>query len=118
MFDSRVFYNLALSLAGRGELDSAILYLEEAGKNDPGLSEGRTNLGSAYFTKKDYPQAIEALEQARKLSPESEIVLFNLALSYYSTGDKINARKVVEERVRLHPSFTPSLQLLETLKSE
>jgi len=118
VFDSRVFYNLALSLAGRGEIDSAIVYLEEAVKNDPGLSEGWTNLGSAYFTKKDYPQAIEALEQARKLSPESEIVLFNLALSYYSTGDKINARKVVEECVRLHPSFTPSLQLLETLKSE
>lgn len=118
VFDSRVFYNLALSLAGRGEIDSAIVYLEEAVKNDPGLSEGWTNLGSAYFTKKDFPQAIKAFEQARKLSPESEIVLFNLALSYYSIGDKVNARKNAEECVRLHPSFTPSVQLLESLNSE
>lgn len=118
VFDSRVYYNLALAHAGRGEIDSAIVYLEAAVESDPGLSEGWTNLGSAYFTKKEYPQAIEALEQARKLSPESEIVLFNLALSYYSIGDKANARKIAEECVRLKPSFTPSLQLLETLNSE
>ncbi len=117
VFESRVFYNLALAQAGRGEIDSAIVYLQEAVKSDPGLSEGWTNLGSALYTKGKYLEAIEAFEQARRLTPESEVILFNLALSYFAAGDRGKAEEIAGECVRLYPAFTPAKQLLDSINS-
>ncbi len=118
VFESRVHYNLALAQAGRGEIDSAIVYLQEAVNSDPGLSEGWTNLGSAFYTKGKYVEAIEAFEQARRLTPESEVILFNLALSYFASGNRGKSAEIAGECVRLYPAFTPVKQLLDSLTSD
>ncbi len=115
LFESRVYYNLGLAKANLGLIDTAIVYLRQSVENDPGLAEGWTNLGSAYFAQKDYSSAIAAFEQARRLTPESEIVLFNLAISYSALGNLTAARSVAEECARLHPEFGPAQQLIKTI---
>ncbi len=117
VFESRVYYNLALAQAGRGEIDSAIVYLKQVVKSDPGLSEGWTNLGSALYTKGDYVRAIDAFERARQLTAESEVILFNLALSYFASGNRNKARETASECIRLYPGFMPAKQLLDSINS-
>ncbi|MGB5105085.1 MAG: tetratricopeptide repeat protein [Candidatus Zixiibacteriota bacterium] len=117
LFESRVLYNLGLVRASQGEIDNAIDFLSQSVENDPNLAEGWTNLGSAYFSKRDLPKAIAAFEKARQLTPESEVVLFNLAISYLTLGESEKAREAAVECLRLHPDFRPARELLKSIET-
>ncbi len=62
-----------------------------------------TRVGSIYFKKKDYPQAIEYLEKAAKMSPHNIEVYYYLGLSYNKIGEKEKAREFLSRVIELAP---------------
>ncbi len=115
MFESRVTYNLGFVLGSKGELDSAVVYLQRAVQLDPQLSEGWTNLGSAYFALKRYSDAIDALERSLALGTQTEIVTFNLALSHLALADTSSGLRYLQQSLDLRPGFAPAQALLNAL---
>ncbi|MCK4241445.1 MAG: tetratricopeptide repeat protein, partial [Candidatus Atribacteria bacterium] len=62
-----------------------------------------TRVGSIYFQKKDYPQAIEYLEKAAKMSSHNIEVYYYLGLSYNKIGEKEKALTLFSRVIELAP---------------
>ena len=60
-------------------------------------------VGSLYFEKKKYSQAIEYLERAEKISPLNVEVNYYLGLSYGKIGEKEEAQKFLSRVIELAP---------------
>jgi len=60
-------------------------------------------VGSLYFEKKKYSQAIEYLERAEKISPLNVEVNYYLGLSYDKIGEKEEAQKFLSRVIELAP---------------
>lgn len=117
VFESRVLYNLGVTKAGLGQIDSAIVYLGKAVDSDPNLAEGWINLGSAYFAKRNFSSAIQAFERAIRLNENSEIVWFNLALAHAALGEISTARESATKALAIKPDFQPAIALIKQLET-
>lgn len=118
LFESRVLYNLGFVLGSRGQMDSAIVYLNRATELDPMLSEAWVNLGSAYFAVRRYPQAIAAFEHALTTGPPTAVLTFNLSLSYLAVADTVTARQYLAQCLQIQPGFGPATALAQALRIE
>ena len=76
--DNIVSYNIGISYLNTGAYDEAIKWL----LLNPNDAEAYCGLGSAYYSKKDYAQAIEWFEMAIKLKPDNAIK----AMAYTNLG--------------------------------
>lgn len=73
------------------DADAALSFYLDAYNTSPSF-ELENNLGSAYLTKKDYPNAITYFQNAIKKNPKDNTVRFNLAQAYSGAGDFDNAK--------------------------
>jgi tetratricopeptide (TPR) repeat protein len=62
-----------------------------------------TRVGTIYFQKKDYLQAIEYLERAAEMSPQNAEVIYYLGMSYDKIGEKEKALTSFTKVLELAP---------------
>jgi tetratricopeptide (TPR) repeat protein len=70
-----------------GDVDKAILALEEVARQDPTYQDSLTLLGRAYYKKGRYWDAFEILRRATAVNPEDEIAWIALGLTQLRMGD-------------------------------
>ena len=87
----------------KGEVDSAIEYVEEAIKKSPEAYFFET-LFQAYIRKQDYEKIISNEELVLKLYPENFSLLFNLALAHKNLKNNKVAIKYYEKALKIDPS--------------
>jgi tetratricopeptide (TPR) repeat protein len=81
---------LALDIVSENKNTSIYLYLN-------------TRVGTIYFQKKDYLQAIEYLEKAAEMSPQNTEVIYYLGMSYGKIGEKEKALTSFTKVLELAP---------------
>lgn len=81
---------LALDIVSENKNTSIYLYLN-------------TRVGTIYFQKKDYLQAIEYLEKAAEMSPQNAEVIYYLGMSYDKIGEKEKALTSFTKVLELAP---------------
>ena len=70
-----------------GDVDKAILALEDVARQDPTYQDSLTLLGRAYYKKGRYRDALEILRRASAVNPEDEIAWIALGLTQLRLGD-------------------------------
>ena len=70
-----------------GDVDKAILALEDVVRQDPTYQDSLTLLGRAYYKKGRYWDAFEILRRATAVNPEDEIAWIALGLTQLRLGD-------------------------------
>jgi len=85
-------YSQALQLQNAGHIQEAIKFWNEFLKNQPRSFEARNNLGHAYYTSDQIPQAITEFETALSIAPEDKKIKDNLigALKFQSALQEDN----------------------------
>ena len=72
------------------------------------------NLGTVYFTAKDYSRAAPYFERTLALEPTLSMSRFLLAACYRELGRGAAARRELRETLRYEPTFEPARLALET----
>lgn len=70
-----------------GDVDKAILALEDVVRQDPTYQDSLTLLGRAYYKKGRYRDAFEILTRATAVNPQDEIAWIALGLTQLRLGD-------------------------------
>ncbi len=87
----------ARKLAQQGKLDEAIAELQTLEARDPATKGLALELGTAYYKKNDFPQAIEFLKKATAAEPGNGEAIQLLGLSYYLNGHPVEAIPLLEK---------------------
>ncbi len=112
---AHILYNLGYSMAGMGDVDSAIVLFREALNVDASLQEAWINLGTAYLSKKQFEDAVTAYNQGLRVGPATEPLLYNLALATLSLGNRVEGENYLRQALKLDPDFAPAKALLKKL---
>lgn len=93
---ARVHYNYATALINAKKIteqgiDEAVRQLELAVRIDNNDANAWTNLGSAYYKKKQYAQSIAATRRALLLKPQDSSIVANLADAYSMNNEPDSA---------------------------
>ena len=83
MLSYEEYLQQGIGLETRGELENAILSYQNASKVSPKSYVPHSNIGSAYFSMKKYPEAETALLKALELDPASVSVYTKLYDVYF-----------------------------------
>jgi tetratricopeptide (TPR) repeat protein len=84
-------------LMGQGKLNEAIALLEESSRTEPEIPGLESQLGKAYYRKRDFQQAIIHFEKAFQQQPEDGEITQLLGLSFYSLGQWARAIPLLEK---------------------
>jgi tetratricopeptide (TPR) repeat protein len=87
----------AHNLLQQGKVDDAIANLQALEKRDPAIRGLAFELGTAYYKKSDYPNAIEFLKKASAEDPGNREAIQLLAMSYYAGGHPADAIPLLEK---------------------
>jgi tetratricopeptide (TPR) repeat protein len=79
-------YGLGLTLLRAGDVDGAIVRLEEALRIDPNHARAHDQLGYAYGLRSDFPRALEHYESLVRLQPDDPLAWRNLAIVRFQVG--------------------------------
>lgn len=99
-----------------GEIQKSIQHLERAVEIDPDYMEAHNNLGSRYFTVKDFDKAVTEFQKAAALDSSAELVQSNLALSLMLTRRFPEAETAARRSLELGHSRKACLALGMSLK--
>lgn len=95
------------TLLWSGHLEGAILALETAYRYDPMMGPRQlTHLGTAYYLKGRYQDAVQLLERSTGLSPDFAYAHTILAATYGQLGDTERAARAAAAVRRLDPFFS------------
>jgi serine/threonine protein kinase len=72
---------------------------------DPNNLRASFELGSLYFTRRNYPKAIEAYQNVIKRDPDFHKAVFNLAFIYASKQDYAMAEQMYQRVIDLSPPY-------------
>lgn len=78
-------------------MDEAIAQLRTVEARDPGTKGLALELGTAYYRKNDFPQAIEYLKKANAADPANEEATQMLGLAYFRGGHPADAIPLLEK---------------------
>jgi tetratricopeptide (TPR) repeat protein len=117
-------YEIRSMVPFNNEYDKALEYYLKALALDLVLEKKNTNIylylntrvGTIYFQKKDYLQAIEYLEKAAEMSPRNVEVIYYLGLSYAKIGEKEKALTSFTKVLELAPQSDFALKAEKELK--
>ncbi len=111
-------YEKGLIALRYGLTDEAIRYGKLAIELDPNHFHSYNLLGSAYYTKGDYAQSVEAYEKAVELKPEIAEVHRNLGLSYLETDNPEKAKLEFQKAYEISDDPEASFYLARLLYQE
>ena len=117
-------YEIRSMVPLNNEYDKALEYYLKALALDLVLDKKNTNIylylntrvGTIYFQKKDYLQAVEYLERAAERSPQNAEVIYYLGLSYAKIGEKEKALTSFTKVLELAPQSDFALKAEKELK--
>lgn len=93
--------NIAYAMGMRGELDAAVVMLNDAVRLNPNFAEGRSNLGAFLLQRGDVGNAIGHLQEAVRLEPNLSDAHGNLGVALLHSGRQDEAIRSLREAVRL-----------------
>jgi tetratricopeptide (TPR) repeat protein len=96
--------NLGAALLVRGEIDEAIVHLQEALRLDPSHAEARSNLGVALARRGRWDEAIEQYAGALRLDPRQSQAYSNLGNALLHQGRIREAIAQFDSALALEPS--------------
>ena len=94
----------AIRLMDRGNIEEALLLLEEAQKLDSENIFIPYEMAAAYYLNKDYATSIRILKKLRKRKDVNSLVFQLLGNSYSLNGERKNAIKTYEEGLKKFPN--------------
>lgn len=87
----------ARKLMQHGRLDEAIAQLKTVEARDPATKGLALELGTAYYLKNDFPQAIDYLKKATTADPPNEEATQMLGLAYFRGGHPADAIPLLDK---------------------
>ena len=100
---ARKEYERGVKSDSAGKPDEAIRHYARAVELAPDYHEARNNLGSAYLTKSQFPEAKEQFERVVRTNPSDAAAYFNLANLYLLKGQYQQCGEWVEKGLRREP---------------
>lgn len=82
------------------DADMALALFRQVYNQNSGSFDANNNLGSAYYAKKDYKNAIQFYQNALRIEPTNNTVRQNLAKAYASDSQYDNAKATYIELIR------------------
>jgi tetratricopeptide (TPR) repeat protein len=107
---AKAHFNLGTVYVGRGEINSAEIYLKRAISLQPDFAEAYTNLGLLYDHTGRGAEGLPWLKKAVSLDPQNAVYHFNLGLAYAKQMKLREAREEFETTLMLDPSLTDAQQ--------
>jgi serine/threonine protein kinase/Tfp pilus assembly protein PilF len=104
VYHSQALSGQALRLMQKNPDRAETLFIR-ALQMDPNNIRARFELGSFYFTTRNYPKAIEAYQNVIKREPDFHRAVFNLAFIYASKQDYAMAEQMYERVIDLSPPY-------------
>jgi len=95
--ESSAEFAQARKLVQRGKVDEAITQLRAMESRDPSTKGLDLELGTAYYKKSDYPNAIQYLKKANEGDPENREAIQLLGMSYFAGGHPADAIPLLEQ---------------------
>jgi tetratricopeptide (TPR) repeat protein len=106
---TRVTYDAYVGLGviahARGEVGSAIEYLENAIRVSPNESPAHDALGSVYFPRREYAKAAEHFGRAVRANPQDLIARYYLGTCYLKLGRPGEAAEQFRAARQVDPSY-------------
>jgi tetratricopeptide (TPR) repeat protein len=99
-------FQLAIALEQEGAIKEAIDTYREALEADPGLAGASVNLGTLYFTMREFREAERYYRLAVEADPDYPLAYFNLANLCEELGRKDEALSYYESALRLNPRYS------------
>ena len=96
-------FTQARKLMQEGKLDDAIAQLHALEAQDPTAKGLALELGTAYYRKNDFPQAIEYLKRANAADPANNEAVQMLGLAYFRGGHPADAIPLLEKVQTWYP---------------
>jgi tetratricopeptide (TPR) repeat protein len=96
-------FSQARKLVQEGKLDDAIAQLHALEAQDPAPKGLALELGTAYYRKNDFPQAIEYLRKANTADPANDEAVQMLGLAYFRGGHPADAIPLLEKVQTWYP---------------
>ena len=90
-------FTQARKLLQEGKLDDAIAQLHAVEAQDPAAKGLALELGTAYYRKNDFPQAIEYLKKANTADPANDEAVQMLGLAYFRGGHPADTIPLLEK---------------------
>jgi tetratricopeptide (TPR) repeat protein len=90
-------------LMQQGQLDDAVAQLHALEAQDPAAKGLALELGTAYYRKNDFPQAIEYLKKANTADPANDEAVQMLGLAYFRGGHPAEAIPLLEKVQAWYP---------------
>ena len=98
-------YNLALVLAGRGQIDSAIAHYQKALEIKPDYAEAHNNLGNALAGRGQIDSAIVHYRRALEIKPDCAEACSNLGNVLTSRGQIDSAIAYYQNALEIKPDY-------------
>jgi eukaryotic-like serine/threonine-protein kinase len=109
------YENAGSVLVQQGKYAEAVPYLQKAVQIEPD-STAYTNIGTAYFFLKRYPEAAQSFEKAVAANPNDTQLIVNLGDAYHALGQTDKARTTYQQAISVgfkelqtNPQNTPVL---------
>lgn len=96
-----------------GNLDQALLTVQQAAKLEPGSSLVHTRLGGVRILRQEYSDGIRDFQQAIMLDQKNASAFVGLAVSYLHLGKYSLARAALQEAGNIDPSKQPEIDRLQ-----
>src|SRR5579863_7353088 len=95
--DSSAEFAQARKLVQQGKVDEAIVQLRALESRDPSTKGLALELGTAYYKKSDYPNAIQYLKKANVEDPQDREAVQLLGMAYFAGGHPADAIPLLEQ---------------------
>ena len=92
-----------------GDLDQALITLEQAVKQDPDSSLARTRLGGVRVLRQEYSAGIKDFQQAIMLDQSNASAFVGMAIAYLHMGQYSLAEAALDEAGKLDPAKKPEI---------
>ena len=105
--------NIGNMYLGRGELDKALPYFEEALRIKPEYHEALVNMGVYFGRMKKYSEAESYISKAMEIHPNFAPAHFNMGGIYFMRGDYTSAAEYYERALEINPYYEPAKRQLD-----
>src|ERR1019366_10546510 len=87
-----------------GKMDDAIKAFERSAKIDKKFAEAFNNLGTVWFTRKDYKRALRQYQKAVSINPNMAGFYSNVGYAYFAQKRMPQARVAFQKALALDPT--------------
>ena len=113
--NAHLLYDVAIMFARVGDIDGALLKIDQAKRIDTSLGLIWFGEGLLYSEKGDNNRSIQSMERAVQLDPVQDRWWYNLGVAHMQVGQTERAKEALSKAVELNPSQAQYKQVLDGL---